>query len=90
MKLRIPAALVLACAGLFTGCIVEGAPYFAREAPPQRFPDMATCEREAHAEEPGDRDRTYPGGYVCRRKLAGVLSIEERRWWLGERVGGDS
>lgn len=90
MKLRVSAATILAAAGLFAGCTTEGAPYFAREGPTRRFPDMQACEKEANTEELRDRDRTYQGGYVCRRKLAGLIPIEERRWWLGERVDGDS
>jgi hypothetical protein len=91
MKLQLRTAAFLVAAGLFAGCtVVEGAPYFAREGPAQRFPDMKACEREANREELRDRDRAYQGGYVCRRTLAGVIALEERKWWLGERVGQGS
>ena len=91
MTLRARTATILAAAVLSTGCMtVEGAPYFAREGDPQRFPDMAACEREANREELRDRDRAYQGGFVCRRTLAGVIRLEERRWWLGEPVPSGS
>jgi len=90
MTHRMRTTAALAAAALLTGCTtVAGAPYFAQEGEARRFADMAACEREANREELRDRDRAYQGGFVCRRTLAGVIQLEERRWWLGERVGGE-
>jgi hypothetical protein len=66
-------------------CAVQGHAFFAREGPRRWFSSMAECEREATALDPSHFDRVHHG-YRCRRVLLGVVPLEAREWWGGDRM----